>query len=419
MFALVDCNNFYASCERVFRPELNGKPIVVLSNNDGCVIARSNEAKAIGIPMGAPAFKFKEIFTKNNVQVFSSNFALYGDMSKRVMSILSEFSPEMEVYSIDEAFLKFEGFKYIDLFEYGKKIRHKILKWTGIPVSIGFAETKTLAKVAATIAKKFPQRTDNVYIIDTQEKITKALKWLPIQDVWGIGRRHAKRLQDYGITTAFKFVQLKDAWIKKYMNVTGLRTKKELKGVSVIEIEHLQSRKSIATTRTFEKEYTNFDDIKERIVTFAVVCAEKLRRQHSVCNTIIVFLKTNQHKDYLPQYRQHIVMPLPYATNSAIEIAKFSIEALIRIYKEDYRYKKAGVIVSGIVDDLPQQLSIFQNSDERHKKLMKAVDYLNNTMGKGKIKLAAQDLNRTWKMHQEKLSPRYTTKIDEILKIKI
>ncbi len=417
MFALIDCNNFYASCERVFRPELNGKPVVVLSNNDGCVIARSNEAKKLGIPMGAPAFKFKPVFEQNNVAVFSSNFALYGDMSKRVMSILQDFAPDMEIYSIDEAFLKLEGFKFVNLLEYGKNIRQKILKWTGIPVSVGFAETKTLAKVAAEIAKKFPERTQNVYIIDTQEKIIKALKWLPIRDVWGIGRRNSQKLLDVGVKNAYQFTQLRDTWIKKHLSITGVRTKKELLGISAIDIEKVQNRKSIATTRTFETEYTDYQDVKERIVTFAVVCSEKLRKQKSVANTVIVFLKTNYHNKNILQYRNNAVISLPFATNSAIEIVKFAVEGLKSIFKNGYKYKKAGVIVTGITDETPLQLNIFQNSDERHKRLMQVVDNLNITKGRQIVKLAAQDLDRTWKMHQECLSPRYTTRIDEVLKI--
>ena len=230
MFALVDCNNFYASCERVFRPDLNGKPVVVLSNNDGCVIARSNEAKSLKIPMGAPAFEFKEVFEKNNVQVFSSNYALYGDMSFRVMTILSKFSPEVEIYSIDEAFLQFDGFDLFSLQEIGLKIRKAVYKSTGIPVSVGFAETKALAKVANKIAKKFTDRTGGVYIINTDEKRVKALKWTKVEDVWGIGRQHTKRLEYYGVKSAFDFVLMADGWVRKNMAVVGLRLKRELEG---------------------------------------------------------------------------------------------------------------------------------------------------------------------------------------------
>lgn len=418
MFALVDCNNFYASCERVFRPDLNRKPVAVLSNNDGCVIARSNEVKALGIPMGAPAFKFKEIFENNKVHVFSANFALYGDLSSRVMTILSQYTPDMEIYSIDEAFLKFDGFKYVDLQNYGQQIRTNILKSTGIPVSIGFAPTKALAKVATRIAKKFTDRTGGVYIIDNEEKRIKALKWILVEDVWGIGRKHSKRLNNLGIKTAYQFTQINDSWIKKHMAIVGIRLKKELLGESTIELEHSSSKKSIATTRTFDSNYTDYELIKERVVTFAVSCSEKLRQQKSRCNSIMIFVHTNGFRKDMAQYSKNIVLKLPYPTNSAIELAKFAIKGLEKIFIKGYSYKKAGVIVMDFIPESPHQMSIFENSDPRHKKLMEVIDNLNNTFGNKKIKLAAQDLDRTWKMHQEKLSPRYTTKIAEIIKIK-
>jgi DNA polymerase V len=218
MFALIDCNNFYASCERVFRPDLIGKPVVVLSNNDGCVIARSNEAKAIGIPMGAPAFESEKLFKQHNVNVFSANFALYGDMSQRVMTILRDYSPEMEIYSIDEAFLKLTGFDKFDLQDYGNQIRYRVTKWTGIPISIGIAPTKALAKAANRIAKKYQEQTGNVHLINTEEKRIKALKWLPVEDVWGIGRQHTKRLKAKNINTAFDFTQLTDNWVRENGN---------------------------------------------------------------------------------------------------------------------------------------------------------------------------------------------------------
>ena len=223
MFALVDCNNFYASCERVFRPDLIGKPIVVLSNNDGCVIARSNEAKAVGIPMGAPAFEYEKVFSTHGVKVFSANFALYGDMSQRVMDILSDYSPDIEIYSIDEAFLKLEGFERYNLDSYSREMRKRVTKWTGIPVSVGIAPTKALAKLANRIAKKFPKETNGVYCIDSEEKRIKALKWLKVEDVWGIGKQHSKRLNAINVHTAFDFTQLDDSWVKKYMAVVGIR----------------------------------------------------------------------------------------------------------------------------------------------------------------------------------------------------
>lgn len=263
MYALIDCNNFYASCERVFRPELIGQPVVVLSNNDGCAIARSNEAKALGIPMGAPAFEYEELFQKHKVHVFSANFALYGDMSNRVMTILEDYSPDIEIYSIDEAFLKFEGFENFDLKKCGDDMQKRVGKWTGIPISVGIAPTKALAKVANRVAKKFPERTNNSYLMDTEEKRIKALKWLAIEDVWGVGRQHAKRLRSLNVKTAYDFTQLSDAWVQRNMSIVGLRLKKDLKGIPTLDLEEAQAKKNIATTRTFETNYTEFSQISE------------------------------------------------------------------------------------------------------------------------------------------------------------
>ena len=417
MFALIDCNNFYASCEKVFRPDLNGKPIVVLSNNDGCVIARSNEAKIIGIPMGAPAFEYEKTFISRNVNVFSANFPLYGDMSARVMNILSDYSPEIEIYSIDEAFLKFNGFENYDLQAYGKKMKSQTTKWTGIPISVGFAPTKALSKVANRIAKKFPERTEGVYVIDTEEKRIKALKWLKIEDVWGIGKRHAAKLLARGISTAYDFTQADDGWVRKNMTITGLRLKKDLEGIPTLDLEEIQPKKNIACTRTFERDYTEFEELAERISTFAVSCAEKLRRQKSCCNSLMVFVRTNRHRNDLPQHSRNIVLQLPYPTHSNIELSKFSKLALQQIFKEGYHYKKAGVIVQDFTPENNIQTSLFENRDERHIPLMKTIDQLNSQFGQQKIKLASQDLKRVWKMKQQKLSPRYTTKLSDIISI--
>jgi len=419
MFALVDCNNFYASCERLFRPDLNGKPVVVLSNNDGCVIARSNEAKAAGIPMGAPAFKFKAIFKQHNIAVFSSNYALYGDMSGRVMSVLSSYAPEMEVYSIDEAFLKFDHCDHIDFPSYGLEMRRVVTKSTGIPVSIGFADTKALSKIANKIAKKFDKETGGVYIIDTEEKRIKALKWTKIDDVWGIGRRHTERLKNKGVLKAYDFTQLSDEWVRRQMSVVGLRLKYELLGKPMLNMEGKKDKKNIATTRTFEHNYTAFSDIKERVSTFAVTCAEKLRRQKSNCNAIMVFLHTNGHRQDLPQYDRNIVIKLPYPSNSSIELSHFANRALQQIFRQGYSYKKAGVIVMDITPEKERQLKLFENSNPKHKALMATMDKLNKSIGQNKIKLGSQDLDRTWKMHQERLSPRYTTRLNDIITVKV
>jgi DNA polymerase V len=419
MFALVDCNNFYASCERVFNPKLDKKPIVILSNNDGCVISRSNEAKALGIPMGAPAFKYDPLFKRNKVHVFSSNFPLYGDMSSRVMNILSSYTPNIEIYSIDEAFLELKGFENYNLEEYGKEIRKKILKWTGIPVSVGIAPTKALAKVANRISKKFDKKTNGVYIIDSKEKKEKALKWLKIEDVWGIGYKHSERLKNHNINKAYDFIKLPDNWVRKQMSVVGLRLKKELEGESVLSLEEKRSaKKAIATTRSFEKNLTCFEDLKERISTFSICCSEKLRFQKSNCNSIYVFIKSNRHQKNKSQYRNGIVMTLPYGSNSSITISKYAVEGLKKIYKRGIEYKKAGVIVLGLVPNSRVQLNIFEKENPKHQILMKTLDFITKKEGPNKIKLASQDLKRVWKMKQTKLSSRYTTELNEIISLK-
>ena len=419
MFALIDCNNFYVSCERVFNPNLNKKPIVVLSNNDGCAISRSNEAKALGIPMGAPAFKYENIFKENDVKVFSSNFPLYGDMSSRVMSILSKFTPNIEIYSIDEAFLKFEGFANYDLGSYCQEIKNMVFKWTGIPISIGIAPTKALAKVANRIAKKFPNQTKGVYLINSKEKRIKALRWLNIGDVWGIGFRHAKRLTNIRINTAYDFIKLEDSWVRKNMSVVGLRLKKELEGKSVLDLEEVRSpKKSIATTRSFERTITDYEKIKERISTFAVCCAEKLRAQNSNCNSIYVFVRSNKFEKNKTQYRNGILMTIPFSTNSNMVISKYAVEGLKRIFKKNINYKKAGTIVMGLDSSENHQLNLFKNENPKHRYLMKTIDYIQKKEGQSKIKLASQDLKRRWKMKQEKLSPNYTCKVNEIIKVK-
>ena len=419
MFALIDCNNFYVSCERVFNPKLNNRPVVVLSNNDGCAISRSNEAKALGIPMGAPAFKYEKTFRKYNVEVFSSNFTLYGDMSSRVMSILSKYTPNIEIYSIDEAFLKFEGFDNYDLESYCKKIQKIVLKHTGIPISIGIAPTKALSKVANRIAKKFPEKTNGVHLIDSNKKRVKALKWLKIKDVWGIGFRHTERLKNIGIHTAYDFINLEDGWVRKNMSVVGLRLKKELEGESVLSLEEVRSpKKAIATTRSFEGTITDYEKIKERISTFAICCAEKLRAQQSNCSSIYVFVRSNKFQKNKPQYRNGIVITIPFSTNSNIVISKYAIEGLKKIFRQGINYKKAGVIVMGLNSINNYQYNLFENEDIKHQNLMRTIDFIQKKEGQSKIKLASQDLKKRWKMKQEKLSASYTSRINEIIKVK-
>ena len=418
MYALVDCNNFYASCERVFRPDLNGKPVVVLSNNDGCVIARSNEAKTLGIPMGAPAFKFQKLFDEHHVSVFSTNFVLYGDMSMRIMNILAEMAPEIEIYSIDEAFLKFEGFELHDLEKYGKEIERKVYKNTGIPISIGFAHTKALAKVANKIAKKYSKRTQNVYVIDSEEKRIKALKWLKVEDIWGIGRQFSKRLQAKNITSAFDFINLSDEYVRHEMSIVGLRLKKDLEGEPTLDLEERKPKKAIATTRSFENMYTDFEDIKERVASFAIKCSEKLRQQKTHCSSVMVFVHSNGFRKDLPQYSKNIVVKTAFPTHTANDLVRYAVLGLQTIFKDGYHYKKAGVIVSDLTPENEKQYSLFDESNPKLEPLMKSIDKINTELGTNKVKFACQDLGRTWKMRQEKLSNRFTTKLDEIIEIK-
>jgi DNA polymerase V len=418
MYALVDCNNFYASCERVFQPHLNGKPVVILSNNDGCVIARSNEAKALGIPMGAPAFSFKKEFETHQVHVFSSNYALYGDMSQRVMSILGQYTPDIEVYSIDEAFLKFSGFENYDLHTCGTAMRKQVLQWTGIPISVGFAPTKALAKVANKIAKKFENRTQGSYAIDTDEKRIKALKWTKIEDVWGIGRQHARRLQAQKVKTAYDFTLLPDAWVRKQMAVVGLRLKHELEGKPTLDLEAPKTKKNIATTRSFEKNITDFESLRERVTTFAVVCSEKLRKQKSCCHALTLLLLTNRFDANNHKYYYSLTLALPYASNASFTISQYAISALKQLYQEGLSYKKAGIIVHDLIPENQKQYDLFISENPKYEVLMRTIDAMHKKIGRTKIKLGSQDLQRTWKMKQEKLSKRYTTSIHEIIEVK-
>lgn len=419
MYALVDCNNFYASCERVFQPQLIGKPIVILSNNDGCIISRSYEAKDLGIPMGAPEFKVRNELKQKNIHVFSSNYALYGDLSNRVMKILEGFTPNVEVYSIDEAFLNFNGMKINDFHDYGLQMKNRVQKWLSIPICVGFAETKALSKVANKIAKKYQERTQGIYVIDSEEKRIKALKWTKIEDVWGIGFRLTKKMKMQRILTAYDFVQPhNEAFIKKEMGVVGLRLKYELEGKSVLEMEEPKDKKNIAITRSFAGNITTFDEMKERVSTFATVCAEKLRKQKSCCNGVILYLRKDNYKTQRDRYNFYQLETLPFASNSNITISSTAVKMLKKVFEEGEIYKKAGVIVTDIIPENAKQFHLFEEENPKHQKLMQIIDDFHKRTGERKIKLASQDLERTWTMKQEHLSPKYTTNINDILKVK-
>ncbi len=418
MIALADCNNFYASCERVFNPSLIGRPVVVLSNNDGCVIARSNEAKKCGIAMGVPAYQAQEIFKRYNVAVYSANFSLYGDMSRRVMSILSGYTPRQEIYSIDECFLDFNGIE--DLKNYTSKIKAHVYKWTGIPVSIGVAPTKTLAKTASYIAKKYPEQTQGYYVIDSEEKIIKALKALPIEEIWGIGRQSVRKLKEEGVEKAIDFVHMPESWVKKNMTVTGLNTQRDLKGIPSIEFVDCSTSKSFGVSRTFEKDYTTWEEVKERVVTFASMAATKVRKQHSLCSRLSVFIATNYFKDDEDAITRSIEVRLPFPTSSTLEIVKFVVEGLKKIYEPNRYYKRAGVTLYQFTDEANLEPLIFpeMNSNPKHKELMKVIDKINMKNPNGGVRLASQNKNK-FQMHQMLLSKKYTTDIRDILEVKV
>jgi len=418
MYALIDCNNFYVSCERVFQPQWEGKPVVVLSNNDGCIISRSEEAKTLGIGMAVPEFKIRPLLKEHNVKVFSSNYSLYGDLSERVMGIMEMFTPNVDKYSIDEAFLDFKGVSIPDYHTYGLEMKQRVLKWLSLPICVGIAPTKTLAKAANRIAKKYQDRTEGVYVMDSDEKRVKALKWLKIEDVWGIGYRTAKKLKARNVFSAHDFtLPHMKAWIKKEMGVVGMRIKMELEGLPAIGDGQVpEKKKSIATTRSFPKQLTDYDLIRERVSTFATVTAEKLRRQHSCCHTVIVMMVADKHSIDNPKYHYSKAMTLPFATNSAITISNVAIKLLNEIMEstDTVKFKKAGVIVTELIPENTKQFDLFLDEDPRHQALMKAMDKMNHKNGRRIIRLGAQE-EKTWDMKQGMLSPRYTTDIKDIL----
>lgn len=415
MYTLVDCNNFYASCERVFNPALNGKPIAVLSNNDGCVIARSDEAKPY-IPMGAPAFKFEKAFREHNINVFSSNYPLYGDMSSRVMEILGSFTPDIEVYSIDEAFLYFRGFDRYDFQAYGEKIQRTVHRSTGIPTSIGIAPTKALSKVASHIAKKYPSQTKRVYLIDSETKRIKALKWMKIKHLWGIGRGNVKKLNQLGVTNAYEFTLLSKAWIQKNMSVNELRLHYDLVGIPTITLDHFGAKKSIATTRSFDEAVYDLPELTRRISSYTAVCARKLRQQQTHCNFVHIFVRTGLFNPN-DQFKASITIAIPFPTNSTFNLVAATKKALKSIFVPGHAYKKAGVIVMGLTPENACQITTYGSEDPKHKSLMSVIDQVNAKYKDTKIRVASESLDKTFKMRQEKLSKRYSTRLDEVIQV--
>lgn len=391
LFALCDCNNFYASCERVFNPALEGKPVVVLSNNDGCVIARSNEAKAMGIKMGEPFFRVRHLMDQGRLHVFSSNYALYGDMSDRVMQTLAQFTPRLEVYSIDECFMDLGGFIGKDTYTYANEIRQTVRQWTGIPVSLGAAPTKALAKIANRLAKK-SAKAKGLLVLTDPYHIRKALEATPIEEVWGIGRRYAVLLQKQGIRTAQDFVQLPDNWVLRHMTVVGLRLLKELRGESCLELEETTpDKKAICTSRSFSTRITTFDTLLEATATYTASCAQKLRKQQSCASLLTVFITTNEFSQKDEQYCNSKTITLPMPTNSTLELVRYANMALAQIYRDGFSYKKSGVIVSGLVPANAVQLPLLHGEQtEKHARLMSAIDDVTKRFGNDTVKVATQ-----------------------------
>ncbi|HOE63098.1 MAG TPA: Y-family DNA polymerase [Candidatus Sumerlaeota bacterium] len=419
IFALADCNNFYASCERVFDPSLEGKPIVVLSNNDGCVVARSNEAKALGIKMGAPAFQHEHIFKKHGVIVFSSNYSLYGDMSQRVMATIEQFSPGIEVYSIDEAFLNLSGMTPETSIEHARQLRAVVRRWTGIPLSIGLGQTKTLAKAANKFAKKKPEH-GGVFSLVARADIDTLLENLPVGDIWGIGSRHELFLKRHGITNARQFRDASDSWIKKHMTIMGLRTAMELRGVSCIPIEKAPvPKKGIMSSRSFGRPIESLEELKEALATHVSRAAEKLRAQRSAASVLHVFILTNRFKNE-PQYSNSATAILPVATAYTPDLIAHAHERLEAIYKPGYRYKKTGVFLTEFVPEniIQQNILAPEYPAERNREIMRVVDKINARWGADSIRYAAEGVQNGWQMRRERLSPHYTTVWSEIPVIK-
>ena len=418
VFALVDCNNFYASCERVFNPRLEGQPIVVLSNNDGCVVARSNEAKALGIGMGVPEFQIRTLLHAHHVQVFSSNYTLYGDLSQRVMETVEQFCPDVEIYSIDEAFLSLSGFTSRNLTEYGRTIRTTVKRWTGIPVSVGIAETKTLAKIANRVAKRTPD-TGGVFDLLACPDRDALLNRIAVGDVWGIGPNHARFLKQHGIITVLQLRGVEDQWIRKHMGIVGLRLVQELRGVSCLSLEECPSPKqSLTCSRAFGKPISTLAEMEEAVSAYTTRVAEKLRHEGLAATVLTVSLMTNEFKDE-PQYSNALTVKLFVATDTTRELIRSALHGIRNIYRDGYRYKKAGVMLTGLGPVSQVQADLFDHHDRvRSTRLMSALDAVNGRWGAGALQYASSGITKKWKTHFHRRSPAYTTHWDQLPVVK-
>jgi len=422
IFALIDCDNFFVSCERVFNPSLEKQPVIVLSNNDGCAVSRSNEVKKLGIKMGTPIFKIMDLVEKNNIQVFSSNFVLYGDMSHRVMTVLMELFPNVEIYSIDEAFVELTNMYVNDYWELGIEIRRLVKQYTGIPVSVGIARTKTLAKAASEIAKKHSQYKGCVDLVDKPD-IDNMLELLPVKDVWGVGRSHTKWLLENNVVNGRQLKYFDKQVIKNKMTVIGERTIMELNGISCIPSgQGPRSPKSMIHTRSFGNYVESYDDLADIVSNFTAQVAEKLRSHHQKVNFLEVYIRTNPNNERQPQYSKLAAVKLPQPSSYTPDLIRYAKAGLKSIFKPGYKYKKAGVMFFGLQPEGEVQMDLLgiynYGNEKRNGKIMRAVDDMNAKMGDCTIKFAAEGLRQKWHMNQNHKSLRYTTNINEILTIK-
>ena len=414
MYALVDCNNFYVSCERVFEPALNDRPVVVLSNNDGCVVSRSGEAKAMGIPMGVAYFKIRGLTRRRHVEVRSSNYTLYGNMSQRVMKTLMQFAPDVEVYSIDEAFLDLSGFAGRNLLDYGRRIRKTVLQWTGIPVSIGIAPTKTLAKVANHFAKRSSASGGVVELSGPPEQ-SEVLSRLDVIDVWGIGSRLARMLRRYDIRTALDLRDADEHWVRKRMTVIGQRTLFELRGIPCIELDVEPSpSKSIIRSRGFGRPVVSLQEMNQAVAYHASRAAEKLRSQKLLANLLEVFVTTSRFVER--KYSKGTTISLHPPTDDTSQLIHHATRGLNRIFREGFEYKKVSVMLAGLVPRWKGSELLFGQAErERSSRLMAAMDAVNGQLGEDVLRFAAMGLRQDWQMKQLRRSSRYTTRWDELL----
>ena len=419
MYAAVDCNNFYASCERVFRPALENRPVVVLSNNDGCIVARSAEAKALGIKMGTPLYQVRPLIRQHRIAVFSSNYALYGDMSNRVMETLRQFSPLVEVYSIDEAFLDLDHVKYQyrSLEQTAYSLRQTVAQWTGIPTAVGIAPTKTLAKLANRIAKQ----QAGVCVLSRAVDWEPVLAATPVEKVWGIGRQWAVKLRRYGVDNAWELSRRDDGWVRQLMSVVGVRLVKELQGVSCLPLEMMApTKKSIGASRSFVRSVGDLDTLEEAIARHASRCGEKLRAQRSGACFVTAVIKTNRFRRELAQYANYQTLALPVPTNSTSELVRYARQALRIIYREGYAYKKAGVMVSELVPASACQQHLFDTVDRaRQQRAMEVMDEINRRMGRSMVTVAALGTQQRGETTRDQLSPHYTSRWEDILEVRL